>query len=105
MARRVCAQPGCPTITTRTRCSQHEREHDRARGRRQARGYNRDYDRAVREMHASAPTNCVICLQAFTPDNPATGGHRTAQRHGGTTANGIEPQCRRCNYGWRRTGT
>ena len=47
MPRKVCAEPGCPTLTDRTRCTTHERAKDRARGTRQERGYDADHDRRV----------------------------------------------------------
>ena len=45
MSKRVCSVPGCPALTDTGRCTKHRREADRARGTRQARGYDRDYDR------------------------------------------------------------
>jgi hypothetical protein len=74
---------------------------DRARGNPEARGYDREY-RAARDRAKVGATHCVTCGEAFTEDNPATGGHVKAIRDGGTTADGIEAQCRRCNYGWRK---
>ena len=41
---KVCVEPGCPTLTKRTRCTTHERAKDRARGTRQERGYDAAYD-------------------------------------------------------------
>ena len=45
VARRPCAEPGCPTITDATRCPTHARERDKARGTRQERGYDSAHDR------------------------------------------------------------
>lgn len=104
-AGRVCSQPGCPKPATPSgRCQEHTRQADRARGSRQQRGYDAEYERARAAALAGAD-RCSSCGEAFTVDNPATGGHVKALRHGGTTRHGIAPQCRRCNYGWRRTGT
>lgn len=44
MPKRVCAEPGCPTITDQTRCTSHTRARDKARGTRQERGYNAQHD-------------------------------------------------------------
>lgn len=46
MARmRVCAQPGCPTLTTARRCDEHRAQVERTRGTRQQRGYDAAHDR------------------------------------------------------------
>ena len=52
MSRRVCAEPGCPTITDTTRCPTHTRERDRARGSRQARGYGAEHNRLRAQWQA-----------------------------------------------------
>lgn len=41
---RVCAQPGCPTLTQTRYCWPHTRTRDKARGTRQARGYDAHHD-------------------------------------------------------------
>lgn len=103
-AKHVCTEPGCPELTTTGRCTQHRAQQDRARGNRHARGYDSTYVTARTAALAGAET-CQTCGEPFTPDNPATGGHTVPQREGGTTAHGIKAECRRCNYGWRKTGT
>lgn len=45
MTKRVCLEPGCPTLTTKSRCPDHERQRDRARGTRQERGYDAGHDK------------------------------------------------------------
>jgi hypothetical protein len=62
VAKRVCAEPGCPTLTTTPRCPIHTRARDRARGTRQARGYDAAHD-ATRAMwqariDAGKPITC-----------------------------------------------
>jgi hypothetical protein len=96
----------CSRLTDRTdsRCPACAAARERARGTRQQRGLGSDYDRA-REQALTGATHCATCGQAFTLDNPATGGHVKARRHGGTTADGIKPECRRCNYGWEKSGS
>ena len=103
MARRPCAEPGCPTITDKTYCHEHARAKDKARGRRQERGYDAAYERAKREPEYLAATHCASCGAPFTTDNPKTGGHSVAIRNGGRGSR-VLPQCRKCNYGWRKTG-
>lgn len=100
---RVCLETGCPRTTKRTRCDEHERARDKARGTRQERGYDAEFERAKRDPAYVAATHCVSCDEPFTASNPKTAGHSTALRKGGQ-GSAIVPQCRRCNYGWRRTG-
>jgi hypothetical protein len=81
-AKRVCAcikcpaHPGsCPTLVANGRCPDCERQADQARGRRQQRGYNTDYDRARRhwaEKVARGGVRCFapICLMPARPIHP-----------------------------------
>jgi len=75
MALRVCAQPGCPELiptgTRDGRCDQHRRERDRARGTRQQRGYDADYD-ARRAADAQAMRNGTVftCWRCGRPIQP-----------------------------------
>lgn len=96
----------CDRLTARpdSRCYNCATARELARGRRQTRGYDATYARARAKALAGA-THCRTCGTRFTPDNPATGGHALARRHGGTTADGIVAECRRCNYGWETTGS
>lgn len=48
MAKRVCAEPGCPELTNTTRCPTHTRQRDRARGTKAERGYGADFQRQRR---------------------------------------------------------
>jgi hypothetical protein len=84
-------------------CPTHAREYEQGRGSSSARGYDYKFRKESKRTKRNA-THCSQCGMPFTSDNPATGGHSKAVRDGGTTADGIEAQCRRCNYGWRRTG-
>ena len=94
--------PLCKRLHSGTgRCPDCASTADRARGTRQQRGLDADYDRARAAALATA-THCATCGERFTEHNPATGGHAKDRRDGGTTADGIVAQCRRCNYGWRR---
>lgn len=102
--RTICQTARCAEQATfRGRCKAHAAEVDRERGTRQQRGLGADYKRA-RTIALANATRCATCQLLFTPDNPATGGHIKARRLGGTTADGIQAECRRCNMGWERTG-
>lgn len=104
---RVCAEPGCPDLipagTRDGRCATHRRAKDKARGTRQERGYDADFERAKAQPDYVSATRCAECGAPFTEDNPKTGGHSVAIRNGGRGSK-IVPHCRRCNYGWARTG-
>lgn len=104
MSLRVCAVSGCPELIPagRTRCATHERAKDKARGTRQERGYDRDYDKAKTDLAYVTATSCATCAEPFTVDNPRTAGHVADIRTHGPNNQGIIPQCRRCNYGWRK---
>lgn len=45
MTKRVCLEPGCPTLTDTGRCTTHRRAADQARGTRTERGYGPDHIR------------------------------------------------------------
>lgn len=59
---RVCAEPGCPVVSTTTRCYDHARDRDKARGTRQQRGYDAAHDRLradyQRRMDAGESFTC-----------------------------------------------
>ena len=97
MARRVCAEPGCPRITDQTRCPQHIRARDAARGRRQARGYDTEHDtkRAIWQARIDAGQYVVCwrpdCSQRLTGRNWHL-GHDDNDR---SITRG--PECTTCN--------
>lgn len=93
----------CRRPTNGNRCDQCRRSRDKARGTRQQRGYDADYDEQLRDPAYLAATHCTTCGDPFTDDNPKTGGHSTALRHGGA-GSPVKPQCARCNFGWRKSG-
>jgi hypothetical protein len=73
MAKRPCLEPGCPVLTTRTRCPDHTRSRDRARGTRQQRGYDAAYDaerrRIQAEMDAGQQYLCWRCPELGLPEH------------------------------------
>jgi hypothetical protein len=96
MARRVCAEPGCPELTDRTRCTKHSRARDKARGSRQERGYDAQHDRLrrawQREMDRGLGITCWRCGDLIDPTN-WTLGHCDDDR---TKYHG--PECPPCDY-------
>lgn len=66
--------------------------------------YGADYQRESARVRREAGTHCPRCGRPYTPDNPPTAGHLVAVREGGTLEEGLEAQCRKCNFGWKKTG-
>lgn len=70
---RVCVEPGCPALTRASRCRDHERAKDKARGTRQQRGYDAKHD-ALRahyqgRMDAGETFTCWRCTELGKPHN------------------------------------
>lgn len=63
MAKRVCAEPLCPTLVDAgtTRCPTHARAKDKARGTRQERGYDAAHDKLRARWARKVATGSVIC--------------------------------------------
>lgn len=71
MSLRVCLEPGCPTITNRTRCKAHDRARDQARGTRQERGYDAAHDRLRADWQRRLDTGeVVICWRCAEAGKP-----------------------------------
>ena len=68
---KVCLEPGCGTLTKRTRCRDHERAKDKARGTRAERGYGAGHQalRAdwQRRMDAGEQVICWRCADQGRP--------------------------------------
>lgn len=71
MTKRVCLEPGCPTLTDHSRCERHTRERDRARGTSTARGYNAAYKAErkgyLAQMAAGVVLTCWRCERMISP--------------------------------------
>lgn len=97
MALRPCPVAGCPTLIPpgARYCPTHTRDRDKARGTRQARGYNASHDRLraawQRRIDAGEHITCATCPTTITPDAPWQLGHD--HERGGY----LGPQCVRCN--------
>ena len=99
---RVCLEPGCPALTRSTRCRDHERAKDKARGTRQERGYGAEHDalRAEwqRRMDAGERVPCWRCALKGTPhDVDPTDWHLGHDDHDRSVYRG--PECPAGNLG------
>lgn len=95
MTLKVCAEPGCPTLTSKTRCPNCTRTKDRARGTSGERGYGVVHQRLradyQRRMDAGERFTCWRCGAEVDRDAWDL-GHKDDDR--GAYAG---PECRPCN--------
>lgn len=63
----VCTHPGCPVLTAQSRCDDHQRSADLARGTAAQRGYGGKAYRFARRVVLRRDAVCVICH-----DQPST---------------------------------
>lgn len=97
---KVCAESGCPALTDSTRCTDHTRQRDRARGTRQQRGYDAAHDRLratwQHKLDTGATVWCWRCLThgTRTPIDPSNWhlGHDDEDR-----SKYRGPECVPCN--------
>lgn len=94
MSLKVCAEADCPELIDGTRCPDHTRTQDQARGTRQQRGYGAAHDRLrakwARKV-ATGQVNCARCGKRISPLEPWDLDH-TDDRSGY-----LGPSCRGCN--------
>lgn len=98
---RVCPEPGCPTLIQNgeRRCITHRRAHERARGSRQARGYDSTHDKLRAQWVprvATGTVRCWRCGQYIGAQEPFDLGHDDTDR---TKYRG--PEHVRCNRSTR----
>ena len=110
MAKRVCAEAGCPQLTNTTRCPTHTRAKDKARGTRQQRGYDAAHVKEAAAWRAKIArgehVTCWRCGLPITDPDDCHLGHDDRDRsitrgpeHGracnlraaGKAAHGISP--------------
>lgn len=75
---KVCAESGCPVLTKGTRCTTHTRGKDKARGTRQQRGYDAEYDARRRaDMQALVQGVVLTCWRCghVVPPHDYSLGH------------------------------
>ena len=76
MARRVCAEPGCPIVTDTTRCPTHTRERDKARGTTTQRGYGSAHQREAKAWQRKVATGArILCWRCNEPITDPTDVH------------------------------
>ena len=94
---RICAVPGCPTAYAdrNTHCPAHRRQADRARGTRQARGYDRDHDRLRADWAPKVATGAVTCWRCGDPITRGEPWHLGHDDNDRTTYRGPEHEL--CN--------
>ena len=101
MSLRVCTEPGCPVLGKSTRCPDHTRERDQARGTRQQRGYGAEYDRERKQIaDALAQGRVLHCWRCGRTQGATSNwclGHCDDDR---SVTHGIE--CAACNYSTAR---
>jgi hypothetical protein len=106
MAKRVCAEPGCPTLTDKPRCDTHTKARDKARGTRQQRGYDAAHDREAKAWRAKvANGEQVPCWRCGEPITDPTDCHLGHDDHDRSITRGPE-HGRGCNLraaGMRKT--
>lgn len=99
MPARVCLEPDCPTLTERTRCAEHERQHDRTRRPPTAqRGYDAAWQRHSRQQRKERPI-CEHPSGCYLPSHSTdhTTGlvlctrHHPTERNGGVRGRGAPP--------------
>lgn len=92
---RVCIESGCGTLTDRTRCPEHTRQRDKARGTSTDRGYGADHQRLRAEyqalMNRGESFACWRCDDEIDPEHWHL-GHDDYDR---TVYRG--PECVPCN--------
>jgi 5-methylcytosine-specific restriction endonuclease McrA len=103
MPLRPCLDYPCPNLSTTTRCPAHERERERLRGTPAQRGYGPAYQRARRQLLASA-TRCHWCGLPARVNDPLTADHLVPLAHGGGIEGNLVAAHRSCN-GARGGGT
>jgi hypothetical protein len=95
MARlRVCAEPGCPELSDKPRCTDHTREVDRARGTRQARGYGAAHMRLRSNWKPKVERGQVDCARCGLLILPGT---EWALDHTDDRSGYLGPSHRACN--------
>ena len=99
---RVCLEPGCPTLTERSRCREHERAKDRERGTPAERGYGPEH-RALRAqwapLVATGNVKCWRCGDYIAAGAPFDLGHDDMDR---SKYRGPEHVGRECRAGGNR---
>jgi len=94
-AKRVCKRAGCPTLIDHAGyCPDCERDADRVRGRRQARGYDRGHELLRQHWAPRVAMGAVHCARCSRPILP---GQSWALDHTDDRSGYLGPSHERCN--------
>ena len=80
---KICATHRCPRITSARYCAEHARAHDKARGTKAQRGYNKEFQAERRvwvTMVATGEVRCWRCLKPILPGAEFHLGHDDSNR-------------------------
>lgn len=92
-----CISPGCPKVTTKTRCVEHERRYQQERN---ALPHREAYRDRVYKAIPLGPC-CVKCGHTGSPDNPLQKDHiipvTRLQRDMYCDPNNVQTLCMLCN--------
>ena len=95
MARfKVCAQPGCPELSTGRRCAAHQNQVEQARGTRQRRGYDVRHYRLRDQWRPKVErceVDCARCRRRILP------GQEWALDHTDDRTGYLGPSHKACN--------
>jgi hypothetical protein len=81
---RICNTRGCPEATTEGKCLKHRRAADKARGSREARGYDhahREFRKAFIADHQAGTLICWRCRELIPANEPFHLGHDDNDRN------------------------
>lgn len=99
----VCVERDCHILAQRTRCDEHTRAKDKARGTKQQRGYDAEYDALrkadLRRLGAGEVLTCWRCKRVVMPHEYSL-GHCDDDR---SIIHGAE-HLRQCNLAHTRGG-
>lgn len=93
-AMKICAKPGCPAVTAGRLCPTHAREADKARGSREARGYDAAHRNLRQALALQVATGTVRCARCHEYIKPGTAWHLD---HTDDRSGYLGASCARCN--------
>lgn len=93
-AKRICGKPDCPTPTHQHLCPTHMAEAERARGSREARGYDHAHREQRKQWAPKVATGTVHCAKCGDTIQPGTTWHLG---HTDDRSTWTGPEHARCN--------
>ncbi len=103
-ALKVCSRAGCPNLTRAGLCTACRPAADQARGRRQARGYNRAHELERERWRPAVEAGRIDCRAptCVMPDRRIRAGQAWDLGHTDDRKTWRGPEHAPCNRGWRR---